>query len=120
MISMVKFVSIPVRDQQRALDFYRDKLGFKVATDQPSGEQRWIELRIGGAETRLVLFTAPGDEARIGGVMNMAFSASDVQKTFEELRERGVEFVQEPRHEHWGSSAIFRDSEGNQLVLSSR
>ena len=120
MISMVKFVSIPVHDQQRALDFYRDKLGFKVATDQPFGAQRWIELRIGGAETRIVLFTAPGEEKRIGGFMNMAFTTSDVQKTFEELRARGVEFVQEPKHESWGSSAMFRDSEGNQFVLSSK
>ena len=58
MIKQVKFISIPVRDQNRALDFYTDKLGFTIITDQPfDGKQRWIELRIPKAETRVVLFT---------------------------------------------------------------
>src|SRR6187200_131938 len=43
MIKQIKFVSIPVRDQNRALDFYTDKLGFTIITDQPFDEkQRWI------------------------------------------------------------------------------
>ncbi len=63
MIKQIKFVSIPVADQNRALDFYTDKLGFTIITDQPFDEkQRWIELRIPKAETRVVLFTAEGDE----------------------------------------------------------
>ena len=46
MIKQIKFVSIPVADQNRALDFYTDKLGFTIITDQPFDEkQRWIELR---------------------------------------------------------------------------
>ena len=46
MIKRIKFVSIPVADQKRALDFYTDKLGFTIITDQPFDEkQRWIELR---------------------------------------------------------------------------
>ena len=61
MIKQIKFVSIPSRDQNRALDFYTDKLGFTIITDQPFDEkQRWIELRIPKAETRVVLFTAGG------------------------------------------------------------
>ena len=49
MIRGVKFVSIPVVDQDRALAFYTEKLGFRVATDQPfDGKQRWIELAIPG------------------------------------------------------------------------
>ena len=47
MIKQIKFVSIPVADQNRALDFYTEKLGFTIITDQPFDEkQRWIELRI--------------------------------------------------------------------------
>jgi catechol 2,3-dioxygenase-like lactoylglutathione lyase family enzyme len=58
MIKAIKFASIPVRDQDRALNFYTAKLGFAVATDQSFGDgQRWIELRIPGADTRVVLFT---------------------------------------------------------------
>jgi len=58
MIKNVDFVSIPVADQKRALAFYTEKLGFTVFTDQPfNDKQRWIELKIGGAQTRVVLFT---------------------------------------------------------------
>jgi catechol 2,3-dioxygenase-like lactoylglutathione lyase family enzyme len=117
MIKAVKFVSIPTRDQDRALAFYTGKLGFRVVTDQPFGAQRWIELRIPGAETGFVLFTPEGYEDRIGGFMNMAFTADDVQKTYEELSARGVEFVQPPKTEHWGTSAIFKDPDGNTFVF---
>jgi len=48
MITHVKFVSVPVRDQQRALEFYTQKLGFQILTDQPFDErQRWIDQHIG-------------------------------------------------------------------------
>ena len=58
MIKAVKLVSIPVRDQDRAVRFYTEKLGFQIFTDQPfDGKQRWIELRIAGSETKVVLFT---------------------------------------------------------------
>ena len=58
MIKAVKFVSIPVKDQDQALDFYTKKLGFQILTDQPfGGGQRWLELGIPGAETKVVLFT---------------------------------------------------------------
>lgn len=120
MIKAVKFVSVPTRDQDRALAFYTETLGFRVVTDQPFGEQRWIELRVPGAETGVVLFTPQGHEERIGGFMNMAFVADDVRKTYEELSARGVEFVQPPKTEHWGTSAIFKDPDGNTFVLSSK
>jgi len=121
MIKGIKFTSVPVKDQDRALAFYTEKLGFAVATDQPfGGGQRWIELRIPGAETKLVLFTPPGHESRIGEFMAMSFWSDDVQKTYEQLKGRGVEFVQPPKTEPWGTSSIFRDSEGNQFVLGSK
>ena len=121
MIREVKFVSIPVDDQDRALAFYTEKLGFKVVTDQPMGEgTRWIELRIPGADTGIVLFPPQGHEDRVGGFMNMAYSTDNVQKTYDELVARGVEFVQPPKTEAWGTSSIFKDSEGNQFVLGTR
>lgn len=116
MIQQVKFVSIPVEDQQRALDFYTGKLGFKVATDQAFGEgMRWLELRIPGAETKVVLW--PG---KPGGFQPVAWQADNVEKTYEELTARGVEFHQPPKKESWGTSAMFRDSEGNEFVLSTK
>jgi len=121
MIRGLKFTSIPVRDQDRALAFYTEKLGFAVATDSPMGPgQRWIELRIPGAETRLVLFTPPGHEDRIGTFQAMSFWSADVERTYQELSARGVTFDQPPKKEPWGTSAIFRDSEGNQFVLGTK
>ena len=73
MIRGIKLASIPVRDQEVALQFYTDKLGFKVLTDQPFGNQRWIELGIPGAESKLALFTPEGHENRIGGFQPMTF-----------------------------------------------
>jgi len=121
MITQVKFVGIPTRDQDRALAFYTEKLGFKIATDQPfDDKQRWIELRIGRAETRFVLFTPQGHEDRIGSFFNGALECDDVQSTYDELRGRGVEFVSEPQQQPWGMFALFKDPDGNQFVLSSR
>jgi predicted enzyme related to lactoylglutathione lyase len=119
MIKQIKFVSIPVADQNRALDFYTEKLGFTIITDQPFDEkQRWIELRVPRAETRVVLFTAEGDEDRIGTMMNMSYACDDIDKTYKELSGRGVEFEGRPEKQPWGTYAMFKDSEGNRFVLS--
>jgi predicted enzyme related to lactoylglutathione lyase len=119
MIKQIKFVSIPVADQNRALDFYTEKLGFTIITDQPFDEkQRWIELRVPKAETRVVLFTSEGDEKRIGTFMNVSYACNDIDKTYDELKTRGVEFTSRPKKEPWGSYATFKDSEGNSFVLS--
>jgi predicted enzyme related to lactoylglutathione lyase len=120
MIKSMKFVSIPVKDQNKALDFYTKKLGFQILTDQPFGKQRWIELRIPGADTGIVLYTTPGQEDRIGTFANISFICDDIQKTYEELQARGVEFQQPPKKESWGTSAIFKDVDGNTFVMSAR
>jgi catechol 2,3-dioxygenase-like lactoylglutathione lyase family enzyme len=120
MIRGIKFVSVPVRDQDAALAFWTEKCGFKVATDQAFGPQRWIELIIPGADTGLVLFSMPGDEARIGTAQPMSLWCDDVFATAEGLKAKGVRFAQEPKKESWGTSAIFEDVEGNKFVLSSR
>jgi catechol 2,3-dioxygenase-like lactoylglutathione lyase family enzyme len=120
MIKAVKFVSIPVRDQDRALEFYTRKLGMRVVTDSPfDSAQRWIELGIPRAETKVVLFTAAGQERMIGGFMNITFVTADVEDTVRELKARGVEFVQDAQKADWGTSAVFKDPDGNQFVLSS-
>jgi predicted enzyme related to lactoylglutathione lyase len=120
MITHLKFMSIPVADQERALAFYTEKLGFKVATNQQMGPgRRWIELRLGKAETRLVLFTMEGEEGRIGTRMNCSLACDDVEATYRQLTERGVEFEAPPTKQPWGTYAIMKDSEGNSFVLGS-
>ena len=63
MLKHVKFVGIPVADQDAALKFWTEKMGLRVATDQPMGPgKRWIELAIPGAQTGITLFTPEGHE----------------------------------------------------------
>lgn len=121
MIKSVKFVSVYVSDQDRALAFYTQKLGFTVVTDQPMGpDARWIELKIPGAETGVVIVKPMMADHRIGGFMNLSFVADDVQKTYDELSARGVKFIQPPKTEQWGTSAIFKDPDGNTFVLGTK
>ena len=105
----------------RALAFYTTKLGFKVATDAPMGPgQRRIELRISGADTRVVLFTPEGHESRIGQFQAMSFWTDDVQQTCDELLAKGVEFAAPPKREQWGTFVTFKDPDGNSFVLGSK
>ena len=120
MIKRIKFIGIPVRDQDRALQFYTEKLGFRVLTDQPFGKQRWIELSIPGAQTGVVLFTPEGHEDRIGSFVNTSWEVDDIDKTYAELQGKGVDFNGPPQKQPWGTFAMMKDSEGNQIVLSSQ
>jgi len=120
MIRKLKFASIPVRDQDRALNFYVGTLGFTLITDQPMGPgQRWVEVRPPKGDTGVSLFTIPGQEDRIGTFTGISMECDDVQKTYDELLTKGVEFAKPPKQEPWGVMAILKDSEGNQIVLSS-
>ena len=121
MIRGIKFVGIPVRDQDVALKFYTEALGLKVTTDQPfTPTQRWIELLIPGADTGIALFTPEGHEKRIGEFHSISFWCDDVFATADVMKKKGVVFSKEPANESWGSVAVFKDPDGNQFVLSSR
>ena len=120
MIRGISIASIPVRNQDAALQFYTGKLGFKVLTDQPFGKQRWIELLIPGAESKVALFTPEGHENRIGSFQPLTFWCDDVPATAKVLKSKGVEFTKEPKKEPWGTMAIFKDVDGNQFVLSNK
>jgi catechol 2,3-dioxygenase-like lactoylglutathione lyase family enzyme len=121
MIRGIKFVSIPVRNQDVSLKFYTESLGLKVVTDQPfTDKQRWIELLIPGADTGVALFTPEGHEKRIGEFQSISFWCDDVFATAKILKSKGVAFAQEPKNEPWGSIAVFKDPDGNQFALSSR
>jgi len=120
MIKAIKFVGVPVSDQQRALEFYTNVLGFRVITDQPFDDnQRWIELGIGRSGSGISLFTPPGQENRIGTFTGISFLADDVKATHRELAAKGVKFIQEPQEADWGTAAVFADPDGNQFVLGS-
>jgi catechol 2,3-dioxygenase-like lactoylglutathione lyase family enzyme len=121
MIRAVKFVTIPTTDQDAALSFYTEKLGFQIVTDQPfDQDQRWIELRIPGSDTKVVLFTPKGQADRVGTLSNITFVTDDVEGSHAELVAKGVEFVKGPEKSPWGTAAIFKDLDGNVFCLSSK
>ena len=122
MITHVKFVSVPTRDQARALGFWTGKVGLTLLTDQPFDEsQRWIELAVGDSETRIVLFVPSKDDSwQPGHCFHGALACDDVAATHRQLSARGVEFTAPPTGTHWGSFAKFKDCDGNEFVLSSR
>jgi predicted enzyme related to lactoylglutathione lyase len=115
MLKRIKFTTVPVLDQDRALEFYTKKLGLRVFTGQPMGDSRWIELQIPGAETLLVLMQQSGHEP--GQMPSLVLVADKLQATYEKLKAKGVEFLQPPKKEPWGEHAIFKDSEGNSILL---
>ena len=118
MIRKIKFVGIPVRDQDRALDFYLNTLGFSLVTDQPMGPgQRWVEIRPPKGDCGIALFTPPGHEDRIGTFTGISMECDDLEKTCRELAQKGVEFPTPPKKQPGGAMAIMKDSEGNQIVL---
>jgi predicted enzyme related to lactoylglutathione lyase len=121
MIKRIKFIGVPVRDQERALAFYTEKLGLQILTDQAFNEkQRWIELTIPSAATGIVLFTPEGQEDRIGTFLNSSWEVDDIEQTYKELTAKGVEFSGPPEKQPWGSFLRMKDSEGNTIVLSGR
>ena len=119
MIKGIKFASIATTNQDRAVEFWTKQVGFRVLTDQPFDDrQRWIEIGIPGADTKLVLFAM--EDQQPGGFTNIAFWTDDVHKTYEEMKSKGVEFIQEPQTADWGTAAIFKDSDGNAFALGTK
>jgi len=116
MLKRVKFATVPVQDQTRALEFYTKRLGLRVFTDQAMGDSRWVELKVSGSETLVVLYKQAN--AKPGHLPVVVFVSDNVQATYEELQARGVEFTQPPKKEPWGETAILKDSEGNLVVIA--
>jgi catechol 2,3-dioxygenase-like lactoylglutathione lyase family enzyme len=126
MIKMLKFAGVAVRDQDAALAFWTEKMGFRVVTDQPMGPpkdgkpaQRWIEIKPVQGETGLALFTPEGHEGRIGQFSGLSFRCEDVEKEYAALKAKGVEFDAPPKKEPWGTFVVFRDPDGSSFVLGS-
>jgi predicted enzyme related to lactoylglutathione lyase len=121
MISHVKFISIPTHDQARAVTFWVERAGFRVLTDQPfNDKQRWIELRVGSSDTRVVLFDFDEQGLKPGMMFNGAFACDNVEQTYQELVAKGVEFVTPPTKQHWGMFAVFKDLDDNQFLVSTK
>lgn len=116
MIKKVRGVAVRVSDQDRALEFYVDKLGFRKKVDvQSSDGYRMLDLEIPGAETWLAINR---QVSSVETAPYIIFEADDLLATCEDLRLRGVEFIEAPTMQSWGGYlAVFVDPDGNRFIL---
>lgn len=135
MIQRQSHSTVYVIDQEEALGFYRDKLGFEVHTDMSmDGGFRWLTLNPKG-QPDLELILAPispgpmfdaetAEEMRAlveKGVLGVGvFETDDIHGDYERLSKQGVEFVSPPREQFYGIEAIVKDDSGNWFSLTQR
>jgi catechol 2,3-dioxygenase-like lactoylglutathione lyase family enzyme len=136
MIKRLSHSTIYVIDQEEALEFYRDTLGFEVNTDMPMGDSgpRWLTVSPKGQpDLELVLAElTPGpmfDAETAEGIRSLVekgafgigvFETDDIHGDYERLRGQGVEFVSPPKEQLYGTEAIVRDNSGNWFSLTER
>lgn len=122
----IQVVGLYVRDQDEAYEFYVNKLGFRVHTDQRNGDYRWLTVQHPEQSSfQLGLFRpqAPVHDAATAQALNelvakgamppLVMAVADCRATYTSLREKGVEFTQEPTARYGNVDANFRDPSGN-------
>src|SRR4051812_23109588 len=117
-ISQVGTVMVPVNDQDRAIAFYTEKLGFEKRSDTPFGNgDRWVEVAPAGASTTIAL-VMPREGESAGVQSRVAFSTSDIDADHAHLRERGVDCDEVMRMgDPVPPMFFFRDQDSNNLLL---
>jgi catechol 2,3-dioxygenase-like lactoylglutathione lyase family enzyme len=134
MLKQLTHVQVWVNDQDEALAFYTDKLGMELREDvtvPEMGNFRWLSVGIPGQDVAITLMAIPGppvfEEATRDAIKallakgasgGLFFVTDDAQKSYEELKSRGVEFTQEPTEQPYGIDAGFRDPSGNHFRLA--
>ena len=133
MINKLSVATIWVTDQNEALRFYTEKLGFEIRSDLTAGDYRWLTLGIKeqpDLELHLAALTPGGSLTQEdvdhltkmvqAGKMGVGpWKTDDCQKTYETLKAKGVEFLQPPTDRPYGIiEAVFKDNSGNIMVLS--
>jgi predicted enzyme related to lactoylglutathione lyase len=129
MIQRMSHLSIYVTDSDEAKAFYVDKLGFDLKMDFDMGNFRWLTVSPKGQpDVQLALLPVQamaGDKADIlaelvrNGKLTMGvMETADCQKTYDELKEKGVEFSQSPAERFYGIEAILKDPFGNRFSLT--
>ena len=126
MIQGIDVVGVYVRDQDEALVFYVDKLGFRVHTDVKNGDYRWLTVQHPEQPSfQLGLFRPgpPVHDAATAQALNavvakgamppLVLVVDDCRAACERMRAKGVEFTQEPEERYGSVDAGFRDPSGN-------
>jgi len=134
MLKSLTNVSVWVHDQDEALVFYTEKLGFELRQDvtvPEMGNFRWLTVGLPGQDVGLALLTVPGPpvfdadtQTKVqevlakGAAGGLFFSTDDVRASYEKLKDRGVEFHGEPEQQPYGIDVGFRDPSGNQMRMA--
>ncbi|MFC8089410.1 VOC family protein [Streptomyces sp. NPDC057301] len=120
----IALVTIVVDDYDEAIRFYTDALGFRLVEDAPRPNgSRWVVVAAGDQGTALLLARAKGDEQRArvgdqtGGRVGFFLYTDDFARDHARMLAAGVTFLEEPRHESYGSVAVFQDLYGNRWDL---
>ncbi|WP_210593309.1 VOC family protein [Streptomyces sp. GESEQ-35] len=115
-ITHASFVTLPVSDQDRALRFYTDVLGFEVTADRDMPQGRWLQVAPKGAQTVFTL-SGPGMGGfRPGETRGIMLVTTDVDADCARLTAAGIT-VQGPEELPWGRMASVTDPDGNGLML---
>jgi catechol 2,3-dioxygenase-like lactoylglutathione lyase family enzyme len=133
MIKQLSHTTIWVLDQDEALAFYTQKLGFQVGTDARMDDFRWLTVSPPRQPDHELVLVEPGppmmdeesaEEVRAlvaKGVLGAgAFETDDCRRTYTELSEREVRFLSEPTERFYGIEATFRDNSGNWFSMTER
>jgi catechol 2,3-dioxygenase-like lactoylglutathione lyase family enzyme len=118
MFSEIRVVSIPVINQQVALEFYRDVLGARVEVDVPfdhDGQQRWISMVLPGVDTRITLVTW-FPQMPPGSLQGIVLGTNDISAAHSELKMRGLR-ISDIKNQPYGRECTFFDPDGNGWVL---
>lgn len=125
----INLASIHVDDQDKALRFYTDVLGFVKKTEVPLGEARWLTVVSPDEPNGVELVLEPSDHPAVGpykralaadGIPFASFAVDDVDAEFRRLRSRGVRFTQEPTEMGPVTTAVFDDTCGNLIQIASQ
>ena len=115
-ITQVQLFSLPVRDQERARDFYVDVLGFELLADFPMGPgQRWVQVAPPGGATSITLVTW-FETMPPGATKGTVLETDDLEGDLAALQARGVD-IGAIEEQPWGRFVTFDDPDGNGLVL---
>jgi catechol 2,3-dioxygenase-like lactoylglutathione lyase family enzyme len=124
MSQSISAVALVVNDYDEAVHFFTRCLRFVVVDDTPlAGDKRWITVRPPGGGSALLLAKAatPAQAARVGdqtgGRVFLFLQTDDFWRDYNDMRDRGVRFAEEPREEGYGTVAVFLDLYGNRWDL---
>jgi catechol 2,3-dioxygenase-like lactoylglutathione lyase family enzyme len=110
MIKSVLSIAVVVSNANKSAEWYNEKLGMEIR----GKEGHWVTVAPKGSNVVLHLCeTTPHEQGNTG----IALTVDDLDKAYEEMNAKGVEFTKKPVKADWGSSAMFKDSDGNEFWL---